>query len=113
MKRSKREDTRIGPGAAEEVMLRLFVTGSSQRAARAIDAVQSICKEYLGNCVQIEIIDVLEQPDRAESERILATPTLIRQSPGPPRRVIGDLTDASRIIQLLGLKARIQPGENE
>lgn len=109
MNRSKRERE-----PAQAVVLRLFISGSSQRAARAIEAVECLSKDYLGNCVQLEVIDVLEKPDRAETERILATPTLIRQSPGPPRRLIGDLTEASRILQLLGLTERIQPrGTNE
>ena len=109
MNRSKRESE-----PAKAVVLRLFISGSSQRAARAIEAVESLRKDYLGNCVQLEVIDVLENPDRAERERILATPTLIRQSPGPPRRLVGDLTEASRILQLLGLTDRAQPrGTNE
>ena len=96
-----------------DVLLRLFVTGSSQRSARAIEAVQALCEDFLGNRVQIEIIDVLEQPEKAENEKILATPTLIRQAPGPPRRLVGDLCQPDRIIQLLGLKDQVSPKEKE
>lgn len=108
MKRSTKER-----GPAEDIVLRLFVSGTSQRAARAIEAVQSLCKEYLDNCVQLEVIDVLEHPDRAETERILATPTLIRHSPGPPRRLIGDLSEVNLTIQLLGLTDWVQATANE
>lgn len=91
------------------VLLRLFVTGSSQRSSRAIEAVQSLCREYLANGVAVEIIDVLEEPQKAEDDKVLATPTLIRQFPGPPRRLVGDLTETDRIILLLGLREYVQP----
>jgi circadian clock protein KaiB len=91
------------------VLLRLFITGSSQRSFRAIEAVQSLCREHFGSGVALEIIDVLQQPEKAEEEKILATPTLIRQSPGPPRRLVGDLADTDRIILLLGLKEQVRP----
>lgn len=66
-----------------------------------------MCSDFFGNNVELEIIDVLEQPDKAEADKILATPTLIRQTPGPPRRLVGDLAETERIIQLLGLKDRV------
>lgn len=94
-----------------DVVLRLFVTGSSQRSLRAIEAVQGICKDFLGNGVRVEVIDVLEKPDLAETEKILATPTLIRQIPGPPRRLVGDLGEPARVIQLLGLQDQVRPRE--
>lgn len=96
------------PGEMADVVLQLFVTGSSQRSARAIEAVQFICNHRLQPRVALEIIDVLEQPQQAENERILATPTLIRQSPGPPRRLIGELADVDRVIQLLGLNDQVR-----
>jgi circadian clock protein KaiB len=101
------------PDPAQEVVLRLFVTGASQRSSRAIEAVQSICRDYFRNGVRLQIVDVLERPEEAESQRIIATPTLIRQSPGPPRRLIGDVTEAGRIIRLLGLADRLHAKEEE
>ena len=56
----------------------------------------------------MEIVDVLTQPDAAETEKILATPTLIRQVPGPPRRLVGDLGEAMRVIELLGLQDHLR-----
>lgn len=88
----------------DEVVLRLFITGSSQRSMRAIDAVQRMCNEFLNSSVRVEIVDVLKQPDAAETEKILATPTLIRRVPGPPRRLVGDLGQPALIIELLGLQ---------
>jgi len=93
-----------------KVLLRLFVTGSSQRSLRAIEAVQNMCRTFLANSVEVEIVDVLTKPDQAEIDKILATPTLIRQIPGPPRRLVGDLGEPRRVIELLGLQDHIRQG---
>jgi circadian clock protein KaiB len=71
-----------------------------------------MCRDFFGDGVSLEIVDVLEKPEQAESEKILATPTLIRQLPGPPRRLVGDLCEPARVIQLLGLSERIRTSEH-
>lgn len=80
------------------------MTGTSPRAAAAIANLQRICAEDLHGEYDLQIIDVLEHPDLAETDRILATPTLIKQLPPPLRRVIGDLSDTEKV--LLGLEMR-------
>jgi circadian clock protein KaiB len=65
-----------------------------------------ICEQELAGQYALEIIDVLENPQLAEDEKILATPTLIKQLPPPLRRVIGDLSDTEKV--LLGLEVRPQ-----
>ncbi|HEY1953253.1 MAG TPA: circadian clock KaiB family protein [Gemmatimonadaceae bacterium] len=85
-------------------ILTLYVTGTSPRTQIAIDNLNRICAEELEGRYDLEIIDVLENPQRAEDERILATPTLIKQLPPPLRRVIGDLSDKEKV--LLGLEVR-------
>lgn len=85
-------------------ILRLFVTGRTPKSERAIANLQHLCEEQLTGRYRIEIIDVLERPDLAEKERIMATPTLIKELPPPIRRIIGDLTDTERV--LLGLDLR-------
>jgi len=82
----------------------LYVTGSSPRAETAIANLRRICEEELRGQYTLEIIDVLEHPEMAESDRILATPTLVKQLPPPLRRVIGDLSDKDKV--LLGLEVR-------
>jgi circadian clock protein KaiB len=81
------------------------VTGSSARAAVAIANLQRICDTELQGQYELQIIDVLLDPQLAEDEKILATPTLIKQLPPPLRRVIGDLSDKDKV--LLGLE--VQP----
>lgn len=79
-------------------VLKLFVTGKSPRAETAIANIKRICEEDLKGEYELQIIDVLENPQAAEDEKILATPTLIKQLPPPLRRVIGDLTDKERVL---------------
>jgi circadian clock protein KaiB len=91
-------------GSLSKYILTLYVTGSSPRTRIAIDNLNRICSEELAGQYELEIVDVLENPQRAEDERILATPTLIKQLPPPLRRVIGDLSDKDKV--LLGLEVR-------
>ena len=82
-------------------LLRLYVTGKTPRAEMAIANLRRICDEELRGQYELQIIDVLEHPQLAEDEKILATPTLIKRLPPPLRRVIGDLSDKEKV--LLGL----------
>jgi circadian clock protein KaiB len=88
-------------------VLKLFVTGKTPRAELAIENIRRICEEELKGQYKLDIIDVLEHPELAEDERILATPTLIKQLPPPLRRVIGDLTNKEKV--LYGLAVRSEP----
>ena len=83
-------------------MLRLYVAGRTSKAEVAIANLRRICEEELRGEYDLEVIDVLEQPQLAEDEKILATPTLIKLLPLPLRRVIGDLSDRDKV--LLGLE---------
>lgn len=91
-------------------LLRLFVTGQTTRARHAIANLTAICEEQLGGQYEIEIVDVLEQPEVAERDRIIATPTLIKLLPPPVRRIIGDLSDSEKV--LLGLDLQPVPRTN-
>jgi circadian clock protein KaiB len=95
-----------GPPGRETGMkkyqLKLFITGQTQRSERAISNLRRICEEELETGYKLVIIDVLEQPQAAEKQKILATPTLIKENPPPVRRIIGDLSDTKQV--LLGLE---------
>ncbi len=80
------------------------MTGASPRTGTAIANLRRICEQELEGRYDLEIIDVLEFPELAEDEKILATPTLIKSLPLPLRRVIGDLSDTEKV--LLGLEVR-------
>jgi circadian clock protein KaiB len=94
---------RGGP-LSNKYLLKLYVTGSSPRTSAAISNLQRICEQELEGKYELEIIDVLQYPQIAEDEKILATPTLIKQLPPPLRRVIGDLSDKEKV--LFGLEVR-------
>lgn len=82
--------------------LKLYVTGNTPRAERAIANLRRICEVELGGQYEMLVIDVLERPQLAEDEKILATPTLIKHLPPPLRRIIGDLSDTDKV--LIGLE---------
>jgi circadian clock protein KaiB len=84
-----------------DYVLRLYVTGQTPRTEKAIANLHRICRDDLHGRYELQIIDVLEHPQLAEDEKILATPTLIKRLPPPLRRVIGDLSDKDKV--LLGL----------
>ncbi|CAH2602041.1 KaiB-like protein 2 [Rhodovastum atsumiense] len=92
----------------KEYQLRLFVTGSTPRSERAIANLRRICEQELHDRYEVEVIDVLEHPQLAEQEKILATPTLIKLLPPPLRRIVGDLSDEEKA--LLGLELWPLPG---
>jgi circadian clock protein KaiB len=79
-------------------VLTLYVTGSSPRAELAIANLRRICEQDLDGRYELQIVDVLEHPQIAEDEKILATPTLIKKLPLPLRRVIGDLSDKQKVL---------------
>ena len=88
--------------------LKLYITGKTPRSENAIRNLRKICEENLDlKNYEIEIIDILERPQLAEDERILATPTLVKSLPPPIRRLIGDLSETEKV--LLGLDIRPCP----
>ncbi|MFD0767083.1 circadian clock KaiB family protein [Mucilaginibacter lutimaris] len=88
---------------AEPYVLRLFIIGASPNSIRAVENVKSICDEYLKDGYELEIIDIHQQPQLAEGEDVIAVPLMIKKSPYPERRMIGDMSDTQRVLKGLGL----------
>ena len=82
-------------------ILKLYVTGQTPNSVRAIESLRGILENELSGMYELKIIDVQKNPQLAEEEKILATPTLSRVLPLPVRRIIGDLSDKEKV--LLGL----------
>ena len=82
--------------------LTLYVAGDTPRSRQAMANLQRICADLLGGRAECATVDVLDSPELADAERILTTPTLVRESPSPRRRVTGDLSDARRVMTALG-----------
>ena len=85
-------------------IIKLYITGQTPRSLRAIENLKRICDGDLGGEYDLVVIDVLERPQLAEDEKILATPMVVKELPLPIRRIIGDLSDSERV--LLGLDLR-------
>ncbi len=85
--------------------LRLYVAGQSPRSLRAFANLKALCEKHLAGHYEIEIVDLMQNPALAQADDIVALPTLVRRLPAPLRKIIGDLSDADRV--LVGL--RLQP----
>jgi circadian clock protein KaiB len=90
----------------EPYLLRLYVAGVTARSTAAIQAVQQFCAAQLLGRYMLEIIDVHQQPELARSERIVATPTLVKHAPPPVRRLVGGFSSDSRMRSALGCEAK-------
>jgi circadian clock protein KaiB len=85
-----------------ERSLRLYVAGNAPNSLRAIANAKAICEEHLRPSDHLEIVDLLKHPERALADGIIVTPTLLRLSPLPVGRVVGNLSDTSQVLLLLG-----------
>jgi circadian clock protein KaiB len=85
-------------------ILKLFVSGMTPNSRRAIANLRRLCEEELSDQYEVQVINVLERPQLAEDEKIMATPTLIKALPPPMRRVIGDLSNREKVILGLDLQ---------
>ena len=90
------------PKKVLECLVRLYVAGGTPIARRAERSLRQLTATLPGR-VDIEVIDVVSDPAAAEAAGVLATPLVVREAPGPRRRVVGDLTDATRLADALGL----------
>jgi len=89
--------------------LKLYVAGQTAKSLQAFANLKRICEEHLAGEYQIEVIDLLKNPQLAKGDQILALPTLVRKLPEPVRKIIGDLSNAERV--LVGLDLRPQVGK--
>jgi circadian clock protein KaiB len=86
------------------LVLRLYVAGSAPNSLRAIANTRAICDEHFASGYELEIVDMLQHPQRALADRIIVTPTLLKLLPFPVRRVIGNLSDANQVLLTLAGK---------
>jgi circadian clock protein KaiB len=90
--------------ATAKYELRLYVAGNTEKSSTAVRNLKRICVEHLGGEYRIEVIDLLKNPALARGDQILAIPTLVRRLPSPIRKIIGDLSDTSRVLVGLDVK---------
>ncbi len=96
-------------GAGEEPErwdLRLYVAGQTPKSLLALANLKKYCEEHLPGRYHIEVVDLVEHPQLAEGDQIVAVPTLVRKLPPPMKRIIGDLSNKERVLVGLDLKPR-------
>ena len=94
-----------GPESDDEVwQLRLYVAGQTPKSVAAFVNLKRICEEHLHDRYRVEVVDLLEQPQLAKGDQILAIPTLVRRLPPPLKKIIGDLSNKERVLVGLDLR---------
>lgn len=106
-KQKRRSRTAGEDGASDFFELRLYVAGQTSRSIAALANLKRICEANLQGRYRIEVIDLLEHPQLARGDQILAVPTLVRKLPEPIRKLVGDLSDTESA--LVGLDLRSVP----
>jgi circadian clock protein KaiB len=79
-------------------LLKLYITGQTPNAIRALENLKKICEDELDEEYEIKVIDILKEPQLAEDDRIIATPTLVKTLPAPLSKIIGDLSDKEKCL---------------
>jgi circadian clock protein KaiB len=100
------EPTGPPPSEGKAYRLRLYVAGQTPKSVQALRNLKQICEEHLQGRYEIEVIDLLENPQLAKGDQILALPTLVRRLPEPIKKIIGDLSNKERVLVGLDLQER-------
>ena len=90
----------------QNYLLRLFITGTTPRSARAIQNIRAICEQELEGRYKLEVIDLYQHPEQAKPEQIVVSPTLLKILPLPVRRLVGDLSNLQGVLAGLDLVPR-------
>jgi circadian clock protein KaiB len=99
---AKRKKSRITE--KPRYVLRLYVTGQTPRSLKSVENLQRLCEKHLAGRFSLEVIDIYQQPALAAEGQIIAAPTLIKTMPLPLRRLVGDFSDANRVVLGLDLQ---------
>ena len=103
-KTAKRRVSTLKRQLAKGWQLRLYVTDQTAKSRAAFANLTEICETHLKGRYQITVVDLLKQPQLAKGDQILAVPTVVRKLPSPVRKIIGDLSDAERVLVGLDLR---------
>ncbi len=89
--------------AGGRLVLRLYVAGSAPNSARARANLLSLLERAGSRDHRLEVVDCIQEPQRALSDGVLVTPTLLKLAPSPAETIIGTLSDSRRVAEALGL----------
>lgn len=90
--------------ADKSYRLRLYVSGTTPRSSRAVANIRAICEHYLTGRYELDVVDLYQEPAMAREAQIIAAPTLVKETPFPRRKIVGDMSDEGKV--LLGLDLR-------
>jgi circadian clock protein KaiB len=93
----------------QHYVLRLFVAGTTPNSLRAIQNVRLICEEQLPGRHELEVIDIYQHAGQLATGQVVVAPTLVRQSPLPVRRLVGDLSNRNRVLEGLDVISPLAP----
>lgn len=88
----------------EEIKLKLYVIGESPSARRTMSRLKEIMENNFQGAYTLEVIDLIKRPQLAEEEKIMATPTVVKELPEPLRKIVGDLADERQVLVGLDLE---------
>jgi circadian clock protein KaiB len=108
MSRTKTKRSAADPAGSTVVVLRLYIANNAPNSIRAVANLAAICSEHLEDKFKLEIIDVLEYPQRALADGILVTPSLAKVSPSPAAKIVGNLSDKSSVLHALGIPESVK-----
>jgi len=100
------EQAKAEKTGTEKWQLRLYVAGMTPKCLTAFANLKKICEEHMQGRYSIEVIDLLENPQLAKGDQILAIPTLVRKLPEPVRKIIGDLSNTEKVLVGLDVRPR-------
>jgi circadian clock protein KaiB len=104
MKKQVAENTDGETNTSFTYKLRMYVTGASPNSAKAITNIKNICETHLSGMYDLEIIDIYQEPLKAQTEQVIALPMLVKSLPLPFKRLIGDMSDTKKVLKALGLE---------
>jgi circadian clock protein KaiB len=94
--------------AGPRYVLRLYVSGTTARSARAIANTRRLCETNLKGRYDLDVVDVYQNPEATKADQVIAVPTLVKQLPAPLRRLIGDLSDQERVLSGLDIVPKVE-----
>ena len=99
----------VGPGEADltPYHLRLYVAGQTAKSVTALANLKRVCEQHLAGRYDIEVIDLMKNPQLAAGDQILALPTLVRRLPAPLKRIIGDLSNTEKVLVGLDIRPKV------
>jgi len=91
-------------GTSAKYLLKLYVTNITPKVESSVEKLRQVCEQELDGEYEFNVINIIENPKLAEGDRVLATPTLIKELPAPVKRVIGDVSNAEKVLIGLDLQ---------